>query len=312
MDTDTDVVLAFSPVGDVAFERPTTLVPLEHVSIAELAQIVKDHPDSPIAALLGKVVPDRRPTRVALVGAGQAASECIELLLSGPDGRRVDTVVLVDPAAPMNGTYMLGTKSLDAVAAFSRLAAMGARLAVLAGSDAPADPLVRSAAVLLWLWREVTGAVDPRLDHAAPEGALSPAVGDEYLHATGYLNRGALWCFDYATATPEMMAGAVAPLIQAFLVPRWNAIAPLDQICLASNHEVCFRSTYLSDAYLAGQAEPSPLDIDPAPNPVLPQAVVAPAPPDTTATMVRWVGGIAATVAVAELLRRGFRYLLSA
>ena len=114
-------------------------------------------------------------------------------------------------------------------------------------------------------------------------------------------------------------------MLRKFLADRWNHIAPNDGICVLAEGEDtpppptgCFRPTRLSDLYMSGQAEPDPLDIDPNPDPTIPEAMlldhappgpVAPEPEDTGTAVLKWVAGLVAGALVIEGARRVGSYI---
>lgn len=338
--SETDILLSSVPISPDGFSRPVKVlsVPVDFGD-AWIAEAVKLHGNKggPLAAVIARLGGDElRPGRVALVGAGNDSLLFAPLLRSS-DARRIDAVLFIDgpvshgaPDAPV-----VSIEEMAPWAAFGRLAATGARLAVFTSLPINYTGQVREDRVLDWLWRESTGRETPLLDHEAPWGMQASIEPTTFIAGTGvppvtftglpissYRNKGGLWILAFDSldhvGTQDMMlqAAVVLPrMLRFFLAPRWNSNAPRDQSCEGAR---CWPATGLSDAYLAGTADPAPVDIDYGADPTIPSGEgkePPPVPPEDELvpfvrdpkSALRWIIGIAAALTAAEVLRYGYR-----
>jgi hypothetical protein len=316
--------------------------------------------NTPLAAVLKKYAPDVRPARVALLGFSEGC-QGVRSMLRSKDARRVDSVIAIDGihAQFQEGSHTtLNPGYLTAWSAFAALAADGERLMIdTTSAIVPPYPYVSTTDTSNWIWREATGSEEPRYDHALPQALIDyfqppitlkggskgtlvwPEVTYELPPLTRYRNKGGLWVFNYNDLDPTghqdhvLQAQAILPLmLTTFLATRWNKIAPGDGICvLAAGEDIvdsapppvgCFFPTRLTDAFLTGDAEPAPLDINVHADPTIPDPNAEPsheAPPpavdsaadggDTAMKVLKWLGGLFAGAVVLEGARRAGRYI---
>lgn len=334
---DADVILSTVPLSTDAFERPTRVLLLpESFGAGWIADAQSLEKKPPLAAVIARLDPDVRPLRVALVGVGPD-SIGLGALLRSSDGRRIDSVVLVEGPVSHGepGVEIVSVEELAPWAAFGRLASAGARLAVFTAVPIDYAGQVRATDVLRWLWRESTGRLTPSYDHEPPPlrakleppvaypppAGASPVVYTEIPVLT-YRNKGNLWVFDVDALDPVghqdamLQVREVLPrLVGQMLARRWNSTPASEQFCEGTR---CWPSTRLSDAYIEQKGEPMPLEADYGADPSVP--VEDKAPPSegeeellpfakNPRTAFRWVLGIAASLAVIEVLRYGYRHI---
>lgn len=307
-----DIVLAWFSSGAVAkdaFTRPTRFIEMPTPEGRKYDEQIASFGQQPLRNLLKKYAPNVRPLRVAAMGFSEGCMGVRALLRSG-DGRRLDSVIAIDG---MHAQFRPGSKHelepawMTAWAAFGQLAAEGARLFVdTTSSITPPYPTVSTTQTADWLWRQITGSVDPEQAHALPDGAIQhfdpPLVykagktatlqWDETSYVVAplyqYRNRGSAWILNYRDVGGPaswhndhvLQAKEVLPMVlRLFLAARWNQVAPDQGLCVLSDGEDpapalpsgCFPPTKLSDLYLAGQADPAYLDIDAFADPFIPE-----------------------------------------
>lgn len=347
-----DVVLAWFCSGTVAkdaFERPTRFIQLPTPEGRAYDKQIASFGNTPLRNLLKMYAPDVRPLRVAAIGFSEGC-QGVRALLRSADGRRVDSAITIDGVHAQyrpQSHRELEPAWLNAYAAFGQMAAQGARLFVdTTSSIVPEYPTVSTTATANWLWRAITGSDEPEQQNPLPDGVIQhfdpPLVYKagksgtlEWPETTypvaplyQYRNRGAAWFLNYSDLDRTghndhvLQAEHVLPMVlRRFLAARWNQVAPEQGLCVLSGPDEptdpalpigCFPPTRLSDLYIAGQAEPAYLDIDPFADPFIPTPERVMQPPaeddrggggDTYGTVVKWVGGLFASAAVIALAR---------
>ncbi len=316
----------------------------------------------PLAGLLKKYAPNIRPARVAVIGFSQGCRGPRAMLRSQDGRRIDSCLTFdgVHAQYKTGSKTELDPNYLTAYAAFARMSAEGSRLFVdTTSSVKPPYPTVSTTLTSDWLWREATGTTenveqnplpdkliaqqfDPPLVYpAGSAGALVwPATTYEVAPMYLYRNWGSLWIINYSNLDPTghndhiFQAEHVMPMaLESFLAARWNQIAPDQGICVLSDGEDgagpdapkpvgCFSPTRLTDAYLTGQAEPAPLDLDAFPNAKIPDKVdpppwwgphppdeAAPAEDSTAVRIAKWAGGLIASALFIEGARRVGAYV---
>lgn len=253
MDADVVIAWAFAPVPDAVkalFTRPTVFpvvpTPANQGYKAQVEQLG-------VRGILAQYAPGVTPLRVGALGFSEAC-QGPRAFLSGPDGRRFDSIVAIDGIHAQyvgpKAAGVLDSNYLVAWLAFAKLAAQNKRLCAITHSSIDPPTFVSTTDTAAWIWRNATGAdhviesppvpdlsippttiqvrgdpmqVGPARDvlYAAP--AMYPARRDGGLAVLGYANLDTPW----GTADHIYQAQDVLPMVLGqFLAERWNQIDP--------------------------------------------------------------------------------------